>query len=330
MRVRGLSQLIVVLSVAALGTVVSEAPASGDPTCQLAERHVFAVAAGGRLHELARCVDAPIVQDLGVVDTGDWRFYQRVTAAVDGTTTTFWVVKANGHLVRRVQSAPGAALGPAEVVETGRDWTRVSALIATPHSLVMDYAPLDAPRPPPPPGKPRLGRSTPVYPQPGIYWTARVFTPTATGLVETTPLFTQALGSPLSAISDGFGEAIAGTVHKRMWRGTAPGDNPTLRSGTLPAHLHGFAGDEDFLGGLDVDGRIVVLRQDWRQPEPPHNDPMVCPYNPAPFTPYASSARGWDRLVVPGRADPGSIAPASSLVWRDCPDGPSGRPWEWQ
>jgi hypothetical protein len=333
MRVRRVSQLIAGLAVAAAAAVLPGAPASGDPTCRHTERHVFAVAADGRLHELVRCADAPTVADLGVVDGGDWRGHRRVTAAADGSVTTFWTVGDDGGLVRRVQAAPGTALGPAEVVETGRDWTPVRALIATPHSLLMQYAPPGAPKPPSSgtPG-PAIGPATASLP-PKFYATVRVFTPTDAGLVEAEPLFTRALGSTLTSVSDGFGEAIADHTHKRVWRDPdGPlGDNPALRSGTLPADLHGFAGDEDFLGGLGADGRIAVLRQDWRQPEPPYRDPMVCPFNPAPFTPYATSAStGWVRLVVPGRADPGAILGPPAAGWDDCPGGPGPRPWEWQ
>ena len=339
MRTRRLSQLLAALSVVAVGAAVPEAPAAGTTTCRYPDRHVFAVAADGKLHELARCVYAPgqhrpatnrrIIEDLGVVDGGDWRAQRWVTAAVDGAVTTVWTVEADGRLVRRVQSAPGTPLGPPEVVEVGRDWEPVIGLIATPHTLLMEYQAPRAPKPPP-------GRST-TWPRPGHHRTVRVFTPTGTGLVEGAPLFTRGLGSTLLSVSDGFGEAIHGTVHKRIFRdtGTDPiGDNPALLSGTLPANLHGLAGDEDFLGGLDADGRISVLRQNWRQPGPPYHDPMVCAFNPAPFLPYVMSrSTGWVRLVVPGRADPGSIADRRSLRWDDCPagdGGAAGKPWEWQ
>ena len=131
MRTRRLSQLLAALSVVAVGAAVPEAPAAGTTTCRYPDRHVFAVAADGKLHELARCVYAPgqhrpatnrrIIEDLGVVDGGDWRAQRWVTAAVDGAVTTVWTVEADGRLVRRVQSAPGTPLGPPEVVEVGRD-----------------------------------------------------------------------------------------------------------------------------------------------------------------------------------------------------------------
>jgi hypothetical protein len=343
MRVRRLSQLVVGLTVASVAAVAPGGPASADPACRYAERRVFAVAADGRLHELVRCADAPTVEDLGVVDGGAWRAHLRVTAAVDGATTTFWTVGADGRLVRRIQAVPGAALGPAEVVESGRDWSPVRSLVAAPHALLMDYAPSrrHVPPPPPPPAppspspptpRPWVGRSSTMAYPPWAFATVRVFTPTNAGLVEVEPLFRNALGPALTSVSDGFGETISGNVHRRVWRiNSQGGDNPGRRSGTLPDDLHGFAGDEDFLGGLDANGRIAVLRQDWRQPEPPYHDPMVCPFNRAPFTPYATStSTGWIRLVVPGRADPGAVS-EPPLRWDDCPDdGPGSRPWEWQ
>lgn len=319
MRVRRLPKLIAGLLAVAAAVVVPAAPASADPAC----RPVFAVAADGRLHELARCDDGPEVVDRGLVDDGDWRAHRWVTAAVDGPVTTLWTVGTDGQLVRRVQAAPGMPLGPPEVVETGRDWSRVLAVIATPHTLLIQYAAPGAPRPP-----------TRALLPPDIFGTVRVFTPTDAGLVEGEPLFTRTLGSTLTSVSDGFGEVISVDVHKRMWRNPDgyPGDNPALRSGTLPTDLHGLTGDENLLGGLDADGRVTVLRQDWRQPEPPHHDPMVCPYNPAPFLPYATSAStGWTRLVVPGRSDPGAIlGPPGTGAWDDCPGGSGPRPWEWQ
>jgi hypothetical protein len=338
---RRLSHLVVGLVTGALGAVVPGGAASGAPACEYAERHVFAIAADGRLHELRRfrprrCAGAPVVEHLGVVDGGNWRAYRWVTAAVDGPVTTIWTVGADGRLVRRVQAAPGAALGPAEVVETGRDWAPVNGILATPHALLMDYDGPRAPKPPPGTAQPSLGRSTRALPSPSPWHrTVRVFTPTDAGLVEVEPLFTRALGSTLTSVSDGFGEAIDGYVHRRVFRvpeGQA-GDNPALRSGTLPTQLHGFTGDEDFLGGLSADGRIVVLRQDWRQRVPPYHDPMLCPFNPAPFTPYATTtSTGWIRLVVPGRADPGAIRATSAHGSGDCPnsDDPRSWPWDWQ
>ncbi|MFI5912320.1 hypothetical protein [Dactylosporangium sp. NPDC051541] len=307
MRDRRWMRVLAGAAVAAVVVVVPGAPAAADSGCGAAERRLFGVASDGLLHELYRCADAtPTIDDLGVVDRGDWARTPRVTAASDGTTTTFWTVEGDGQLVRRVQAGPGAMLGPAEVVDATRDWSAVRLLLATPHALLVDY---------PPVGEDPTGGAQPPVP----YTMVQVFRPVGGGLVEDKPLFEHYLGPPLSAVSDGYGEVISGQQHRRAWRsgGSAP-DNLPKNSGTLPIFLSGYAGGEDFLGGLDVRGRITEVRQQaYVPPSPP-----TCVANAAPFTSYATAAAaGWTRLVVPGRVDPEAI----TRVPKGCT-----APYEWQ
>lgn len=253
----------------------------------------------GHLHEVCR-VQA-VVHDLGVVDTDDWRDPLRLTVASSGGVTDIFAVTGDGRLLRRSRPGPGQPFGPPVEIGQGHDWSTAPILLATPATIVA-----------------QLGTAPDV----------RVFRLTAGGLTEGESLFDAFDAPGLTGLSAGFAELNHDGRHFRIFRGSPLGGANSAQSyfsGALPSGLVEVSGTELTLAGLDYDGRIVTLKQDWKSLEV-RPGLLPCFYNPAPWTAAAMSAgAGFVRLVVPGRIDPFIRVPPTGV---HCPDGV--QPWEWQ
>jgi hypothetical protein len=294
---RYLAALLAPIVVAAGLTLGGAEPARAADFCIGVSREAFAVdGATGHLRGIVYCGGDTII-DAGVVDSGDWRGYQRVTASSDGTATEVFAVTGEGILVRRTRSAPGQSFGPPVQVGGGYDWAGVRTLIATPKTLVVQFD-----------------------------WSPAVmsmFEITTTGITEIRPLF-ESFGAPhLSGINGQYAEINADGGHFRTWNNPRYGDvgataEQSWFSGALPSDVHGITGTERFLAGLDEHGRIVVLAQSLNWPR--------CHYDIDPFTVRATSAvDGVVSLIVPAWIDPDlRVTPTPTK----CPIHTD--PWEWQ
>jgi hypothetical protein len=268
--------------------------------CPNGGRRFFAVdGTVGELHEVCQ-VQATVV-DLGVADTDDWRGYQQVTASAVGEVTEIFAVTGDGRLLRRSRPALGQPFGPPTRIGAEFDWSTAVAVLASADDIVVQFA------------------GSPVV---------RVFALTTGELVEGQPLFEPFDAPPLSGLSAGFAEINHDGLHFRVYRAPYTSGGRTEHSyfsGALPGGLQGVTGTENTLVGLDTDGRIATLQQDWRSLEPPYKR-LNCYFNHRPWTVAATSeATGFVRLVVPGRSGAFVTTPPSTA---DCPRGVE--PWEWQ
>ncbi len=286
---------VLVVGILSLGEA-GRAEAEVAPCPDGGQRFFTVDGTAGHLHEMCRV--GTDIQDLGVVDTEDWRVHQRLVATVTAGVTEIFVVTGDGRLLRRSSTGSGQPFGPPEQVGAEHDWSTARTLIAAPGAVVVQF---DA--------------------SPAV----RVFDVTAGGLVERAqPLFDSYTGPPLSALGLNYAEVNHLGSHFRVYRGYG-GAPQGWFSGALPAGMQEASGIESQLLGLDWEGRVVKPAQDWRLLEPPHKW-MSCFFNQRPWrVEVTSAAAGFVRLVVPGRMGPWIVPTPSN---KGCPLGVD--PFEWQ
>jgi hypothetical protein len=287
--------------------IVAAAPAQAAQQCTAPPSLFAVVAATGHLVEVGVCTSPPGFGPAVTVDDGDWRGDLPVFGASDSTAVVLYTIDADGALWARRRNAPGAGFGtPVRVAET-IDWSRFANV------FVAKAGYLHA-----------VEHVGPIRTFRHANWSTG-----GTEVVEEQPLLHRA-GAPMSVVKwGGFGEAVVGSVHVRIWLEPSypersSSDGAYYESGNLPPDVTSAVGYEPWLYGIDAAGDLVQMYQ-----SPKFALPGFKACNMSHWNVVARSSGGYARVIQPmGRNSP---VPTPGLAARATEDRCLAEPpLEWQ